>query len=597
MTSHPARPALVSTMQTLSKTLAAGALLLAAAVLGGWAFQSGTLTGLPPMWSHMMPNSALCVTAAAVALWRQQDGGRAHGLAKMGAWSVAAVGLLTLCEYAFGWDLGIDRVLFSGAVSKLPITHPGRMSINSASCFAALGLALTRLDAETARGRRPAQLLVLIPAVIAFLALLGYAYGAQFLSGFEAHAKMALPTALSVVFLSFGVLFARPGRGLTAVLVSDSIGGRMARRFLPAAVVMLVGLGWLRIAGQHAGFYASEVGTALMICLNVVFFSTLIWRSAMSIDRTDAGRREAEEFLRTARDELEIRVQERTAELENQNREILLAAKALAASVGEIMNSTAQLAATAVETAATVAETTTTVDEVKRTSQISSQKAREVADAAQQTASIAQSGKAAVEQTIEGMGQIRQQMGAVAESILSFSEQSQAIAAIVATVDDLAAQSKLLAVNAAIEAANAGAEGQGFAVVAQEVRSLAEQSRQATRQVRGILQDIQKATTRAVRATEQGANAVEAGVRQSASSGDSIRALAESIASAAEASAQISAVSQQQFTGMDQVAAAMENIKVASTQTVASTRQAEQAAQQLHEIGQRLRQLVERFKT
>ena len=549
------------------------------------------------MWSHMMPITALCVIAASVSLWLQATEGRAPTVAKACAWGVAAVGLLTLGSYAFGWDPGIDRALFSDAISELPIAHPGRMSMNTATCFVLLGAALSRLDFETERGRRPAQLLALMPAGIALLALVGYAYGAQQLSGFAAHAKMALPTALSIALLSAGILFARPDRGVMAVMVSDTVGGIMARRFLPAAIGVLIVLGWLRIAGQHAGYYGSEFGTALMMSMSVVIISALIWRSAMSIDRTDAGRQEAEESLRKARDELEIRVQERTQELENQNREILLAADSLASSASAIVASTTQLAATAAQTAAAVAETTATVDEVKHASQVSSQKANEVAEEARKTAGIAESGRSAVEQTIAGMGHIREQMGAVAESILHLSSLGQAIGAIVTTVDDLAAQSKLLAVNASIEAANAGAEGKGFAVVAQEVRSLAEQSKQATTQVRGILTDIQKATSSAVLATEQGADAVEAGVRQSTSSGESIRALAESIAGAARASTQIAATSQQQFVGMDQVAMAMENIKAASTQTVASTRQAEKAAQRLHEIGRQLKQLVERFKT
>lgn len=596
MTTHPANPALVSGMKTWSKAMAAGALLLGAAVIAGWAFGSEALRDLPPVWANMMPNTALCIIAAAISLWGQQSEGGAHPIARACAWGVVAVGLMTLGEYAFGWETGIDRVLFGNAVSKMPLLHPGRMSIIAASCFVVLGAALSALGVQTERGCRRAQLFALTTACTAMLVLLGHAYGTQNIGTVAGHAKMDLPTALSIALLSVGILLARADRGVMAVLVSDSIGGRMARRFLPTAIGVLMGLGWLRIAGQHAGYYKTEFGTALMTSMNVIIFSALIWRSARSIDATDASRRKAEDSLRAARDELEIRVRERTADLEKQNDEILVAAGSLASSASEILASTSQLAASASETAATVAETTATVEEVKQTSQVSSGKAKAVAEESQRTATVARDGKDAVEKTISGMGRIREQMGAIAESILSLSAQGQAIGEIIATVDDLAAQSKLLAVNASIEAAKAGDEGRGFAVVAQEVRSLAEQSKQATLQVRVILNDIQKATGSAVLATEEGSKQVEAGVRQSASSGESIRALAESIAAAAHASAQIAATSQQQFVGLDQVALAMENIKSASTQSVASTRQAEAVAQQLHQLGQRLTELVGRFK-
>ena len=594
MNTHPPHPGLVPTLKTCSKAMAAGACLLASVVLGGWALDYETLRSLPPMWSHMMPNTAVCLLALAVALWLQEEEGRANRVAIACAWGVAAVGMLTLGEYAFGWELGIDRALFTAAVSQVQVAHPGRMSVNTASCFVLLGAALTRLDSETVRGHRPAQLLALAPATVAMLALVGYAYGAQQLTGIAGHARMAFPTALSVLLLSAGILFARPDRGMMAVIVSDSSGGLLARRFLPTAIGVLIGLGWLRIAGQRAGYFGTEFGTALMVSINVCFFAALIWRSAVSINRTDAGRREAEDALRKTRDELEVRVQSRTADLERQNNEVLLVASSLATFADQIVAATTELATTALQTATEVSETTTTVEEVKHAAQVSSMKAQVVSDQAQKAAQASQSGKRAVRQTIEGMTGIRQQMTAVAESILNLSAQSQAIGGIISTVEDLAAQSKLLAVNASIEASKAGEEGRGFTVVAQEVRSLSEQSRRATTQVRGILNDIQKATSSAVLATEQASKTVEAGVRQSTAASESIAALGESVAESVQAAAQIAATSQQQFVGMDQVAAAMESIKLASTQAVTSTRQAEDAAQRLRDLGMKLRQLAER---
>ncbi len=302
--------------------------------------------------------------------------------------------------------------------------------------------------------------------------------------------------------------------------------------------------------------------------------------------------KQAEEALRKAHAELELRVQERTADLERLVQQVREGIKVLGTGTGEILAATNQVASSSTETAASVGQTTVTVEEVKQTAQVASQKATHVLESAQKLGQVSQTGMKSVEETIEGMRRIREQMESIGESIVRLSEQSQAIGEIVATVNDLSDQSNLLAVNAAIEAAKAGEQGKGFGVVAQEIKSLAEQSKQATAQVRTILGDIQKATGTAVLATEQGAKAVEAGVQQSAQAGESIRLLADSVAEAAQAATQIAASSQQQLVGMDQVALAMENIKQTSQQNVAGTRQAETAAQSLHELGQKLSAMI-----
>lgn len=268
----------------------------------------------------------------------------------------------------------------------------------------------------------------------------------------------------------------------------------------------------------------------------------------------------------------------------------------LASSAGEILATTAQVAAGSAETATAVSQTTSTVEEVKQTVQLAGQKSKQVSESAQKTMQISEAGQHAVAEMIAGMGRIRTQTASAADSIVKLSEQRQAIGDIIITVNDLAEQSNLLAVNAAIEAAKAGEQGKGFTVVAQEIKSLAEQSKQATAQVRVILADIQKATAAAVMATDLSDKAVEAGVRQSDAAGESIQSLAASILDAMRAAQQITASSQQQMAGMDQVALAMENIKQASAQNTAGTRQAEEAAQNLHELGLKLKLLVERYK-
>ena len=99
-------------------------LCLAAAVLGalglvGWFSGARALTQPFPTRAPMMPNTAasLMLLGAAGAIVDRDRLRR--GVARVAAGIVLALGLLTLGEYAFGVDLGIDEVLVRTAVPSI----------------------------------------------------------------------------------------------------------------------------------------------------------------------------------------------------------------------------------------------------------------------------------------------------------------------------------------------------------------------------------------------------------------------------------------------------------------------------------------------
>jgi methyl-accepting chemotaxis protein len=583
-------PRLIESLQALSRV--AGLLVLATGglVLVGWLLDIAVLKSVLPGVVTMKANTAAGFVLVGTALALAAKGRAARVCAGL----VALLGALTLSEYVGGWDLGIDQLLFKEPAGAVGTFAPGRMAANTALNFLFLGLALLLLNRP--RGLYTAQALALLAGCIGLVGFLGYAYGVQSFTGIGTYTKMAIHTAVCFIVAALGLLGARPDQALMATVTSPTSGGVMARRLLPAAILVPCVLGWLRLAGERAGLYSADVGLSLVLIANIIFFVALIWWNADLLGRTDAERQTAAAALQRAHGELEARVEERTRNLAQVVVEIRAAVNVLGAAVSEIVALTGQLASVATETATAVAQTTTTVEEVRQTAQLSSQKARSVSDSAQKAAQSSQTGKKSADESVEGMQRIRQQMESIADSMVRLSEQTQAIGQIIAAVDDLAAQSNLLAVNAAIEAAKAGEQGKGFTVVAQEVKSLAEQSKQATAQVRTILNDIQKATSAAVMATEQGTKAVEAGVKQSAQAGESIQALTGSVTESAQVATQIAASSQQQLAGMDQVANAMTAIKQASTQNVAGARQMEGFARQLKELGQKLKELTEQYQ-
>jgi CheY-like chemotaxis protein len=129
--------------------------------------------------------------------------------------------------------------------------------------------------------------------------ILGYAYGVGELYGVARHIPMALPTAVAFFALGLGILCARPDQGVMAVVTSDDAGGVLARRLLPAAIVVPAASGWLRVVAERVGLVSTSVGLAIVVVLNILLFTGLIWVTSQSLNRADRKRRAGERRLAT----------------------------------------------------------------------------------------------------------------------------------------------------------------------------------------------------------------------------------------------------------------------------------------------------------
>ena len=236
---------------SVARAAGAAAILIGVLVLAGWTFDVAVLKSLIPGRTAMNPGgSALAFLLAGVSLWVQASEvmtsrRRAVGIAC--AVVVLLIGLARVGGYLAGWDVGPDQLLFREDLEReaLRLGQPNRMAPNTAAAFVLVGLALALLDVETRRGIRPAQLLALMGGLIALLVLIGYAYSATSLIGVQQFIPMALNSAIGFAILSVGILHARPDRGLMAVVTSRGAGGAMARRLLPAAIVIPAAVGWV----------------------------------------------------------------------------------------------------------------------------------------------------------------------------------------------------------------------------------------------------------------------------------------------------------------------------------------------------------------
>jgi membrane protein implicated in regulation of membrane protease activity len=90
---------------------------------------------------------------------------------------------------------------------------------------------------------------------------------------------------------------ARPERGFVATLLGNSLGAIVARRMLPAFLVVIL-LGWIRTLTRSAGWFSPGFATAFLVVAVLVLLAVLIWLTALSLNRTDRERRGAELAMR-----------------------------------------------------------------------------------------------------------------------------------------------------------------------------------------------------------------------------------------------------------------------------------------------------------
>ena len=231
--------------QLLSQAASVSVIVVSCLVLTGWALDIETLKTVFPGMVAMNPGgTALAFLMGGGSLWLLQAPSRTRLRRQIGGTLAAGVTLwavVRLAGYWFSWGYGPDEWLFSQKLAAYEI--PNRMAPNTAVNFLLIGLALLLLDVRLGRVFRPAELLAMAAAGISLLAMIGYAYSTVSLIGIPSFIPMALNTAVTFGILSVGVLCARPGEGLMASLSSGGSGGVMARRLLPAAILIPAGAG------------------------------------------------------------------------------------------------------------------------------------------------------------------------------------------------------------------------------------------------------------------------------------------------------------------------------------------------------------------
>lgn len=188
-------------------TVTAGlALALGLVVMVGWHTHNVLFVQVVPTFAPMQYNAMLGFLLAGLGLLALLSSHR-H-LAMVCSLAIAIIGVLTISEYLFDVNLGLDQ-LFLRSTITIKTSHPGRMAPNTALSFVLIGVAILIMS----RARYLKQTLLIIGPLGAItlalgqVAFLGYLTGLKTYSwGYYTH--MAIHTALGLVLLGSGVIAA-----------------------------------------------------------------------------------------------------------------------------------------------------------------------------------------------------------------------------------------------------------------------------------------------------------------------------------------------------------------------------------------------------
>jgi PAS domain S-box-containing protein len=267
------------------------AIAVGLATLAGWALDIAPLKSDIPGESAITPYTTIALIASGWALWllRNRDGQAPGGprtrRGRLLALVVALIGLAGVLEYAFGWAFRADQMA--------PIT-----ALN----FLLTGLALLSLDWTIVVGRRrlePAEFMAFAINTAASIALL------DFLLRSYSSAWHEVPrSALTQFILSIGLVCARTGSGVGALIVSRSYGGALVRRLWPATVALPLLFGTASWKAYVAGLLSQHAAATVTIVAMITLLAGLTIWSGLGIDQSDLERRSTLAALHRRQEEL-----------------------------------------------------------------------------------------------------------------------------------------------------------------------------------------------------------------------------------------------------------------------------------------------------
>ena len=266
----------------------------------GWPLDVPRLADWGDTGVSIQPNTAILIALCGVALLLVQRGwGRP---ASMLGGLVALVGGATLLQHVVGADFGFNhQLLFDRPWGRAATVTPGRPGPPASSSLLLLGTALLVLGSSAPgplRSRRLVPLAGLAVCALMTFGVSGFLFGARSFYAIPWLSAIALQTASMLIAVGMGVVTCVPDAQPMRLLASRSGAGMLARRALPALVLLPLTLGWLRMRGEDMGLYDPGTGRALLVVGLILLGLAVLWWPLLELARKEESERRARRAAR-----------------------------------------------------------------------------------------------------------------------------------------------------------------------------------------------------------------------------------------------------------------------------------------------------------
>lgn len=282
-------------LERLSRLAAATVVLIGAAALFGWMLDIAALHSILPGLPPMSPGSAVGMALAGTALYLMQPQKISAKRRRTGqalALLALLLGLVTAVTYLLQLPaLGVERLLFP---LLTPESDGVRQSPHSAAAFILTGLALLLLGERQQRLIYSVQWLAVLLLAMSIVVLFGYIFGLTVFYSFNADIAMALPSSVSFTILANGILLARPDQGVMGFITSDTAGGVLMRRLLPAVILATLAINWLLMTSEKSLGITEAFEHSMHSVMTTLLITLIIVVIAVSLNREEKLRRSAE---------------------------------------------------------------------------------------------------------------------------------------------------------------------------------------------------------------------------------------------------------------------------------------------------------------
>ncbi|WP_148573650.1 sensor histidine kinase [Nocardioides caldifontis] len=300
--------------RTTARCLAAAVLVVAVVNALGWLLELHWIIGAGPGAATTKINGALALGFVAVAVLAPRRVAKQLLLA-----GALVIGVVTLSQYAFSVDLGIDELLVDDWASD--VRHPGRSSESAALSF--IGLALGGLLVVADR-RRSAQWALAVPLVLGISALVSYTYGLDTLTSIGTYSQMSAVNALLIVACALALWLKVPSGVLQWLAFGRDPGARLQRSLVPVAVLLIPFAGWVTTKLQRNGTWDAAAGMAVLVTFVGVVVLAVGYRVGKAAYRIDRERDTLLEELHRVNSVLEDSVRARSHQLNLQRTKLAL---------------------------------------------------------------------------------------------------------------------------------------------------------------------------------------------------------------------------------------------------------------------------------